>query len=126
MRTETSNVIKEVVYFCPKMRPMGILSEGQRGYIVTSIRNVSEVEIGDTITLANDPADETLPECKDSRSMVFSSVYPIEINDIEKLKSTLAKLQLNDASLVDQPESSIALGFGLRCGFLKLLHMYIV
>ncbi|MDR1891224.1 MAG: translation elongation factor 4 [Puniceicoccales bacterium] len=126
MRTEMSNVIKEVGCFCPKMRPMDILSEGQIGYIIANIRNVSEVKIGDTITLANDPADETLPGYKDVRPMVFSGVYPIDTNDFEKLKSSLAKLQLNDASLVYQPESSIALGFGFRCGFLGLLHMDIV
>ncbi|MDR1528587.1 MAG: translation elongation factor 4 [Puniceicoccales bacterium] len=126
MRTGMSNVIKEVGCFCPKMRPMDILSEGQIGYIIANIRNVSEVKIGDTITLASDPADEMLPGYKDVRPMVFSGIYPIDTNDFEKLKSSLAKLQLNDASLVYQSESSIALGFGFRCGFLGLLHMDII
>ncbi|MDR2602954.1 MAG: translation elongation factor 4 [Puniceicoccales bacterium] len=126
MRTGMSNVIKEVGCFCPKMRPMDILSEGQIGYIIANIRNVSEVRIGDTVTLANDQADEMLPGYKDVRPMVFSGIYPIDTNDFEKLKSSLAKLQLNDASLVYQSESSIALGFGFRCGFLGLLHMDIV
>ncbi|MDR0742584.1 MAG: translation elongation factor 4 [Puniceicoccales bacterium] len=126
MRTGMSNVIKEVGCFCPKMRPMDILSEGQIGYIIANIRNVSEVKIGDTITLANDPVDEMLPGYKDVRPMVFSGIYPIDTNDFEKLKSSLAKLQLNDASLVYQSESSIALGFGFRCGFLGLLHMDII
>ncbi|MDR1173327.1 MAG: elongation factor 4, partial [Puniceicoccales bacterium] len=110
----------------PKMRPMNLLSEGQIGYIIANIRNVSEVKIGDTVTLASDPADEMLPGYKDVRPMVFSGIYPIDTNDFEKLKSNLAKLQLNDASLVYQPESSIALGFGFRCGFLGLLHMDII
>lgn len=126
MRTGMSNVVKEVGCFCPKMRPMDILSEGQIGYIIANIRNVSEVKIGDTITLANDPAKEMLPGYKDVRPMVFSGIYPIDTNDFEKLKSSLAKLQLNDASLVYQSESSIALGFGFRCGFLGLLHMDII
>ncbi|MDR2629146.1 MAG: translation elongation factor 4 [Puniceicoccales bacterium] len=126
MRTGMSNVVKEVGCFCPKMRPMDLLGEGQIGYIIANIRNVSEVKIGDTITLTNDPADEMLPGYKDVRPMVFSGIYPIDTNDFEKLKSNLAKLQLNDASLVYQPESSIALGFGFRCGFLGLLHMDII
>ncbi|MDR2432282.1 MAG: translation elongation factor 4 [Puniceicoccales bacterium] len=126
MRSGMSNVVKEVGCFCPKMRPMDILSEGQIGYIIANIRNVSEVKIGDTITLANDPANEMLSGYKDVRPMVFSGIYPIDTNDFEKLKSSLAKLQLNDASLVYQSESSIALGFGFRCGFLGLLHMDIV
>ncbi|MDR1457627.1 MAG: translation elongation factor 4 [Puniceicoccales bacterium] len=126
MRTGMSNVVKEVGCFCPKMRPLDILSEGQIGYIIANIRNVSEVKIGDTITLANDPAKEMLSGYKDVRPMVFSGVYPIDTNDFEKLKSSLAKLQLNDASLVYQSESSIALGFGFRCGFLGLLHMDII
>jgi GTP-binding protein LepA len=126
MRTGMSNVVKEVGCFCPKMRPLDILGEGQIGYIIANIRNVSEVKIGDTITLANDPADEVLSGYKDVRPMVFSGIYPIDTNDFEKLKSSLAKLQLNDASLVYQSESSIALGFGFRCGFLGLLHMDII
>ncbi|MDR1233323.1 MAG: translation elongation factor 4 [Puniceicoccales bacterium] len=126
MRTGMSNVVKEVGCFCPKMRPMNLLSEGQIGYIIANIRNVSEVKIGDTVTLASDPADKMLPGYKDVRPMVFSGIYPIDTNDFEKLKSNLAKLQLNDASLVYQPESSIALGFGFRCGFLGLLHMDII
>ena len=126
MRTGMHNVTKETGCFCPKMRPMDSISEGQIGYVVANIKNVSEVKIGDTITLANDPAPEMLPGYKEVRPMVFSGIYPIDTNDFAKLQSSLARLQLNDASLIYQPESSIALGFGFRCGFLGLLHMDIV
>ncbi|MDR1413839.1 MAG: translation elongation factor 4 [Puniceicoccales bacterium] len=126
MRTGMRNTVKEVGCFCPKMRTMDVLSEGQIGYVVANIKNVSDVKIGDTITLANDPAAEMLPGYKEVRPMVFSGIYPIDTNDFEKLKASLARLQLNDSSLVYQAESSIALGFGFRCGFLGLLHMDIV
>jgi GTP-binding protein LepA len=126
MRSGMNNSIKEVGYFCPKMRPIDAISEGQIGYVVANIKNVSDVKIGDTITLANDRAGEMLPGYKEVRPMVFSGIYPIDTNDFEKLKSSLARLQLNDSSLVYQAESSIALGFGFRCGFLGLLHMDIV
>jgi GTP-binding protein LepA len=126
MRTGITNAIKEVGCFCPKMRPLDVLSEGQIGYVAANIKNVSDVKIGDTITLAKNPAAEMLPGYRDVRPMVFSGIYPIDTNDFEKLKSSLARLQLNDSSLVYQPESSVALGFGFRCGFLGLLHMDIV
>jgi GTP-binding protein LepA len=126
MRTGMRNAVKEVGCFCPKMRAMGVITEGRIGYVAANIKNVSDVKIGDTITLANDPSPEMLPGYKEVRPMVFSGIYPIDTNDFEKLKASLARLQLNDASLVYQPESSIALGFGFRCGFLGLLHMDIV
>ena len=126
MRTGMTNVVKEVGCFCPKMKPTGKLSNGEIGYVIANIKNVSDVKIGDTITLSNDRAPEMLPGYKDVRPMVFSGIYPIDTNDFEKLKNGLAKLQLNDASLVYQSESSVALGFGFRCGFLGLLHMDII
>jgi GTP-binding protein LepA len=126
MRTGMENVVKEVGCFCPKMRAMELLSEGNIGYVAANIKNVSEVKIGDTITLSNDRATEMLPGYKEVRPMVFSGIYPIDTNDFERLKSGLARLQLNDASLVYQAENSIALGFGFRCGFLGLLHMDII
>jgi GTP-binding protein LepA len=102
------------------------LYPGQVGYIVTNIKNVADIKIGDTITGFEQPATEMLPGYKEVRPMVFSGIYPIDTSDYEKLKTSLAKLRLNDASLMYQSESSIALGFGFRCGFLGLLHMEIV
>lgn len=126
MRTGMNNTIKEVGCFCPKMKALPALKTGEIGYISANIKNVSDVKIGDTITHYNDPAKEMLPGYKEVRPMVFSGIYPIDTNDFEKLKVSLAKLQLNDAALVFQSESSIALGFGFRCGFLGLLHMDII
>lgn len=126
MRTGMNNSIKEVGCFCPKMKTLQALKAGKIGYISANIKNVSDVKIGDTITHYNDPAEEMLPGYKEVRPMVFSGIYPIDTNDFEKLKVSLAKLQLNDAALVFQSESSIALGFGFRCGFLGLLHMDII
>ncbi len=118
--------IKEVGTFTPKMKPGKALSAGQVGYIVTNIREVSDIKTGDTLTHADAPAKEMLPGYKEVRPMVFSGIYPLDTSDYEKLKSSLAKLKLNDASLNYQSENSIALGFGFRCGFLGLLHMEIV
>lgn len=118
--------VKEVGRFSPKMISEKSLSAGRTGYIVTAIKDVSEIKIGDTITLAADPAKEMLPGYKEVRPMVFSGIYPLDTSDYEKLKNSMAKLHLNDAALVYQPESSVALGFGFRCGFLGLLHMEIV
>ncbi|MDR1458112.1 MAG: translation elongation factor 4 [Puniceicoccales bacterium] len=118
--------VKEVGVFSPKMFRTGKLVAGQVGYIVTSIKLVTDVKTGDTITLAKNPATEMLPGYKEVRPMVFSGIYPIDASDYEKLKSAMAKLQLNDSALVYQLENSIALGFGFRCGFLGLLHMEIV
>lgn len=118
--------VKEVGIFSPKMLRTGRLVAGQVGYIVTSIKLVTDVKTGDTITLSKDPADEMLPGYKEVRPMVFSGIYPIDTSDYEKLKSAMAKLQLNDSALIYQLENSVALGFGFRCGFLGLLHMEIV
>lgn len=126
MQANRTTSIREVGYFSPKMQPLDRITEGYIGYIVTNIKNVSEIKIGDTITKTSDPAKEILPGYKEVKPMVFCGVYPIDTSDFEKLKSSLAKLQLNDASLVYQPESSVALGFGFRCGFLGLLHMDII
>ena len=126
MRTEQKAIIKEVGCFHPKMSPLDVLSEGRIGYIVTNIKNVADIKIGDTVTLQCYPSKEMLPGYKEVRPMVFSGIYPIDNSDYEKLKASLAKLQLNDSSLVYQSENSIALGFGFRCGFLGLLHMDIV
>ncbi|MFI3290598.1 MAG: translation elongation factor 4 [Opitutales bacterium] len=118
--------IKEVGTFSPSMKKESVLSAGCTGYIVTNIKEVSQVPIGDTITLHANPAEEMLEGYKEVKPMVFAGIYPIDTSDYEKLKVSLAKLQLNDSALVYQAESSVALGFGFRCGFLGLLHMEIV
>jgi GTP-binding protein LepA len=124
--TEQRMQTKDVGIFSPQMVSTGILEAGQVGFIVTNIKNVAEIKIGDTITHFADPAKEMLPGYKEVRPMVFSGIYPIDTPDYEKLKAALARLQLNDSALVYQSENSTALGFGFRCGFLGLLHMEIV
>lgn len=118
--------IKEVGRFKPNMAVEKTLDAGCTGYIVTNIKDASEIKIGDTITLSANPAEEMLPGYKEVKPMVFAGIYPIDTADYEKLKTSLAKLQLNDSALVYQAENSVALGFGFRCGFLGLLHMEIV
>lgn len=120
------SVIKEVGIFSPKMKPQDELGPGSVGYIVINVREVADVKVGDTITLAADPAKEPVPGFKEVRPMVFSGVYPLDTADYDKLKTSLAKLAINDSSLTYTAESSTALGFGFRCGFLGLLHMEIV
>ena len=102
------------------------LSDGEVGYISASIKSITDVKVGDTITLDNNPAQEPLPGYKPMKSMVFCGLYPVESSRFEDLRDALSKLQLNDASLVFEPETSTALGFGFRCGFLGLLHMDII
>ena len=126
MSNGVRSVIKEVGIFCPKMKPQSELGPGTVGYIVINIREVADAKVGDTITLASDPAKEPVPGFKEVRPMVFSGIYPLDTADYEKLKTSLAKLAINDASLTYTAESSTALGFGFRCGFLGLLHMEIV
>ncbi len=117
--------VKEVGVFMPKMTKIASLGAGDVGYIVSSIKNTSDVKTGDTITLAARPATEMLPGYKEVRPMVFCGLYPLESDDYEKLKAALGRLRLNDAAFVYSSESSLALGFGFRCGFLGLLHMEI-
>ncbi len=108
------------------MVPAGELCCGQVGYIVSGIKTATEVKVGDTITTVARPCREGIAGFEEVKPMVFAGVYPIETEDFENLRASLEKLQLNDASLTFQPESSVALGFGFRCGFLGLLHMEIV
>ncbi len=108
------------------MQPTQELSTGNVGYIISGIKTSSEVKVGDTITHVNRPCKEAIAGFEEVKPMVFSGVYPIETEDYENLRASLEKLQLNDASLSFSPESSVALGFGFRCGFLGLLHMEIV
>ena len=126
MSDETRAEVKEVGVFTPRMLKTDKLEAGDVGYMVCNIKNVSDIKIGDTITLATKPATEMLPGYKVVRPMVFSGIYPVESSDLEKLKVGMSKLQLNDAAFSFQAESSVALGFGFRCGFLGLLHMEIV
>jgi GTP-binding protein LepA len=104
----------------------GFLSTGDVGYIIANAKDVHDTKVGDTITLANSPIAEPLPGYKDVKPMVYSGVYPSNSDDYPSLRDALDKLRLNDASLIYEPESSLALGFGFRCGFLGLLHMEII
>lgn len=112
--------------FSPKMEPVEELSSGDVGYIIAGIKRVTDTKIGETITDADNPALEPCPGYKDMKPMVFCGLYPIHSHQYENLRDALDKLRLNDASFRYEPESSLALGFGFRCGFLGLLHMEIV
>jgi GTP-binding protein LepA len=109
-----------------KRQPKDLLESGDVGYLICSIKDVKDAKVGDTVTLADNPASERLAGYKDVKPMVFSGLYPINSNEFEDLRESLEKLALNDASLVYTPETSVALGFGFRCGFLGLLHMEII
>jgi GTP-binding protein LepA len=126
MSNNQKSEIKEVGVFTPKMTKMNTLDAGDVGYIVSNIKDPSEIKIGDTLTLARNPAAEMLPGYKEVRPMVFCGLYPLESSDYEKLKAALGRLRLNDAAFLYASESSVALGFGFRCGFLGLLHMEII
>lgn len=126
MATDKEYEVSKVGVFTPKMKEVQSLSSGEVGYIIAGIKNVSDTKIGDTITNANNPADKPLPGYKEIKPMVFCGLYPIETHQYEDLKSSLEKLRLNDSSFSFEPETSSALGFGFRCGFLGLLHMEII
>ena len=126
MSSGQKSEIKEVGMFHPGMIKCPELGPGDVGYIVSNIKSVDEIKVGDTVTHANKPAAEMLPGYKEVRPMVYCGLYPLESSDYEKLKVALSKLRLNDSSLIYQSESSVALGFGFRCGFLGLLHMEVV
>ena len=116
----------EIGIFVPGMKPVDKLGSGEVGYIATGFKTVHECRVGDTITLAAAPADEPLPGYRTPKPMVFAGIYPVEADDYSSLRESLDKLQLNDASLTFQPETSQALGFGFRAGFLGLFHMEII
>lgn len=118
--------VAQVGIFSPKMEPASELSSGEVGYIIAGIKNVTETKIGDTITDADKPAGEPCPGYKDIKPMVFCGFYPTQAHQYENLRDALNKLRLNDSSFIYEPETSLALGFGFRCGFLGLLHMEIV
>ncbi len=126
MSTGKEFEVVEVGVFTPDMKPVAQLKAGEVGYIGASIKNVSDTAVGDTITNAENPAKEALPGYKKATPMVFTGVFPADGARYNDLKEALLKLQLNDASLSFEPEVSVALGFGFRCGFLGLLHMEII
>jgi GTP-binding protein LepA len=116
----------EIGIFAPDMRPVERLTAGEVGYIATGLKTVRDCRVGDTINLASHPASEPLPGYRHPKPMVFAGIYPVEADDYPELRDSLEKLQLNDASLTYEPETSQALGFGFRAGFLGLFHMEIV
>ena len=126
MATNKVYDITEVGVFTPKLMPINGLSAGDVGYITASIKNVADARVGDTVTEADRPTSEALPGYKKAVPMVYSGIYPVDGAKYDELKEALEKLQINDAALDFEPETSIALGFGFRCGFLGLLHMEII
>lgn len=126
MATNKVYDVTEVGVFTPNVLPIGSLSAGDVGYITASIKNVRDARVGDTITEASRPTEEALPGYKPAIPMVYSGIYPVDGAKYDELKEALEKLQINDAALSFEPETSIALGFGFRCGFLGLLHMEII
>ena len=126
MATGASYDVVEVCVHTPKEKKVKELVTGEVGIVVASIKNIEDVKVGDTITLANNPCESALPGYKPMKPMVFCGLYPLESNKYPDLREALDKLKLNDASLEYLPETSKALGFGFRCGFLGLLHMEII
>ena len=126
MATGSSHLCEQVGVFTPKAVQREVLSAGQVGYVISGIKELQAAQVGDTLTLADNPAAEALPGFKEIKSQVFAGLYPVEANQYDALRESLEKLRLNDASLHYEPEVSQALGFGFRCGFLGLLHMEIV
>ena len=126
MSNHARHEIKEVGVFTPKMRMQERLNPGDVGYFIANIKSTADIKIGDTITDQRHSAREPLPGFQEIHPMVFSGIYPINTGDFEHLKTAIGKLRLNDSAFVYQPESSVALGFGFRCGFLGLLHMEII
>ena len=126
MATEGVYEVSQVGIFSPKMEPISELSSGEVGYIISGIKSVTDTKIGDTITDADNPAQEPCPGYKDIKPMVFCGLYPTQSHQYENLRDALNKLRLNDSSFNYEPETSLALGSGFRCGFWGLLHMEII
>src|SRR5260221_4627675 len=126
MQTGSIADVLEVGYFSPNMVADARLAAGEVGYVATGFKNVKDCQVGDTVTLASNPADEALPGYRPAKPMVFAGIFPVDGDDYPLLRDALDRLKLNDASLVYEPENSVALGFRFRCGFLGLLHMEIV
>ena len=126
MQTGSIYDVTELFVYTPTLKKVDNLISGEVGYIVASIKNISDIRVGDTITLLKNPCNEALPGYKKLQQVVFTGLYPTETNKYNDLRDALLKLKLNDASLTFEPETSEALGFGFRCGFLGLLHMDVV
>jgi GTP-binding protein LepA len=126
MASGVESELLELGVFRPQLVPVPVLRAGEVGYVATGLKSVRDAQVGDTLTNARAPASSPLPGYKEAKSLVFAGIYPLGGEDYPLLREALEKLHLNDASFTYQPESSIALGFGFRCGFLGLLHMEIV
>jgi GTP-binding protein LepA len=126
MATGRDYLAEQIGIFTPKKKPVEELAAGEVGYVIAGIKEIRSARVGDTITHTNKPATEPLPGFKEIKPRVFAGLYPVEAHDYEAFRDALAKLQLNDASLNYEPETSQALGFGFRCGFLGMLHMEII
>jgi len=126
MATNEVHDANEIGFLRPKAEPVATLGPGEVGYLITGVKEIDRIKVGDTITSDRMPADGALPGYDEPKPMVYSGLFPTDGDDFEKLREALEKLRLNDASLVWEPETSKALGFGFRCGFLGLLHMEIV
>jgi GTP-binding protein LepA len=126
MQTGTRAEIDDIGFFGPRMTPTEGLKAGEVGYVITGIKDVSQLRVGDTLTTQANPAAEALPGYREVKPMVFCGLFPVDTDQFSALRDALEKLALNDAALSYEPETSQALGFGFRCGFLGLLHMDIV
>ena len=126
MATRTEHELLELGVISPEPTPTTALGAGEVGYLITGVKDVRQTRVGDTVTGARESATEALPGYLDPKPMVYSGIYPMDGSDFPNLREALEKLKLNDASLVYEPESSVALGFGFRCGFLGLLHLEII
>lgn len=126
MNSGTEYKVETTGVFRIRLEERDALYAGDVGYIIAGIKNVSDVRVGDTITLSSDPASEPLSGFKEVKPVVFSSIYPMDSNDYEELRDSMEKLTLNDASIIYEKDSSIALGHGFRCGFLGLLHLEVI
>lgn len=125
-RSDKQYEVTEVGAFSPKLQPKDVLNAGEVGYVAASIKSIQDVAVGDTLTSALHPVAEPLPGYKKVQPVVFCGIYPLDGSKFNDLKDALLKLQLNDAALIFEPDTSVALGFGFRCGFLGLLHMEII
>ena len=126
MASKSTTDVLEVGFFNPQLISVKSLMVGEVGYVATGFKNVKDCRVGDTITLLNNPSDQAMEGYRPAKSMVYAGLFPVYGDEYTVLRDALERLQLNDASLVFQPESSLALGFGFRCGFLGLLHMEII
>ena len=126
MATKNEYFADEVGTLKLKQVPKQSLKAGDVGYLITGVKTASEIKVGDTITSVENPTKNRIEGFEDVKPMVFAGIYPVDTEDYEELRNSMEKLQLNDASLVFIPESSAALGFGFRCGFLGMLHLEII